>query len=219
MSSYHYLLKFVLVGDSMVGKSCVLLRFIDHRFIPIHDLTIGVEFGSRNIEIEDQNNKPMNVKLQIWDTAGQEQFRSITKSYYRGAVGALLVYDITRRETFLSLESWLNDTRQNDHNMVIMLIGNKSDLSFRRKVSREEGQAFADKHNLLFMETSAKEDRHIEDAFLTTAKRVLQLVEDGEIDVESGTSGIKKGNLSNSININEPEKVEKPKKQCCKSSN
>ena len=104
-----------------VGKSCLLLQFTDKRFQPVHDLTIGVEFGARMINIEGKQ-----IKLQIWDTAGQEAFRSITRSYYRGAAGALLVYDITRRDTFNHLTTWLEDARQHSNsNMVIMLIGNK----------------------------------------------------------------------------------------------
>merc|ERR1711908_147532 len=105
--SYAYLFKYIIIGDTGVGKSCLLLQFTDRRFQPIHDLTIGVEFGARMITIDKKQ-----IKLQIWDTAGQESFRSITRSYYRGAAGALLVYDITRRETFNSLASWLDDARQ-----------------------------------------------------------------------------------------------------------
>merc|ERR1719270_304071 len=106
------------------------------------------------------------IKLQIWDTAGRESFRSITRSYYRGAAGALLVYDITRRETFNHLTRWLEEARQNSHqNMVIMLIGNKSDLENRRQVSTEEGEAFAQKHGLMFLETSAKTAENVEEAF------------------------------------------------------
>merc|ERR1712093_504912 len=150
--SYAYLFKYIIIGDTGVGKSCLLLQFTDRRFQPIHDLTIGVEFGARMITIDKKQ-----IKLQIWDTAGQESFRSITRSYYRGAAGALLVYDITRRETFNHLANWLEDARQHANpNMTIMLIGNKSDLTHRRAVSREEGEAFAEKYGLVFMETSAK---------------------------------------------------------------
>uniref|UniRef100_A0A452TY73 RAB2A, member RAS oncogene family n=1 Tax=Ursus maritimus TaxID=29073 RepID=A0A452TY73_URSMA len=112
-----------------VGKSCLLLQFTDKRFQPVHDLTIGVEFGARMITIDGKQ-----IKLQIWDTAGQESFRSITRSYYRGAAGALLVYDITRRDTFNHLTTWLEDARQHSNsNMVIMLIGNKRHLLIQQK--------------------------------------------------------------------------------------
>merc|ERR1711992_403022 len=135
---------------------------------PVHDLTIGVEFGARMINIEGKQ-----IKLQIWDTAGQEAFRSITRSYYRGAAGALLVYDITRRDTFNHLTTWLEDARQHSNsNMVIMLIGNKSDLEARRDVKREEGEAFAREHGLIFMETSAKTAANVEEAFINTAREI-----------------------------------------------
>ena len=159
--SYSYLFKYIIIGDTGVGKSCLLLQFTDKRFQPVHDLTIGVEFGARMINIDQKQvcsqdiyldfDSFFQIKLQIWDTAGQESFRSITRSYYRGAAGALLVYDITRRDTFNHLTTWLgmlhtictkiienlvfgiylflDDARQHSSsNMVIMLIGNKSDL-------------------------------------------------------------------------------------------
>jgi Ras-related protein Rab-2A len=157
--SYAYLFKYIIIGDTGVGKSCLLLQFTDKRFQPVHDLTIGVEFGARMISIDQKN-----IKLQIWDTAGQESFRSITRSYYRGAAGALLVYDITRRETFNHLTRWLEEARQNaNSNMVIMLIGNKSDLDHRRAVSTEEGERFAKENNLVFLETSAKSAHNVEE--------------------------------------------------------
>eukprot|EP01057_Protomagalhaensia_wolfi_P003818 Protomagalhaensia_wolfi_Nauph_80__3817@NODE_3868_length_690_cov_155_470046_g735_i2_p1_GENE_NODE_3868_length_690_cov_155_470046_g735_i2NODE_3868_length_690_cov_155_470046_g735_i2_p1_ORF_typecomplete_len135_score26_28Ras/PF00071_22/6_3e48Roc/PF08477_13/4e25Arf/PF00025_21/1_1e15MMR_HSR1/PF01926_23/4_6e06Gtr1_RagA/PF04670_12/3_2e05AAA_22/PF13401_6/9_6e05Septin/PF00735_18/0_00018GTP_EFTU/PF00009_27/0_00089ATPase/PF06745_13/0_00062SRPRB/PF09439_10/0_0014FeoB_N/PF02421_18/0_0024TniB/PF05621_11/0_062Tni len=121
MPPYHYLFKYIIIGDTGVGKSCLLLQFTDKRFRSDHDLTIGVEFGARTVTIDGKQ-----LKLQIWDTAGQESFRSITRSYYRGAAGALLVYDISRRETFNHLTKWLDEVRQNSNvNMTIVLIGNK----------------------------------------------------------------------------------------------
>lgn len=166
---------------SGVGKSCLLLQFTDKRFQPVHDLTIGVEFGARMITIDSKQ-----IKLQIWDTAGQESFRSITRSYYRGAAGALLVYDITRRDTFNHLTTWLEDARQHSSsNMVIMLIGNKSDLESRRDVKREEGEAFAREHGLIFMETSAKTAANVEEAFINTAKEIHQKIQDGVFDINN----------------------------------
>ncbi|KAF7141977.1 hypothetical protein RHSIM_Rhsim06G0181500 [Rhododendron simsii] len=159
--SYAYLFKYIIIGDTGVGKSCLLLQFTDKRFQPVHDLTIGVEFGARMVTIDS---KP--IKLQIWDTAGQESFRSITRSYYRGAAGALLVYDITRRETFNHLASWLEDARQHANaNMTIMLIGNKCDLAHRRAVSTEEGEQFAKENGLIFMEASAKTAQNVEESY------------------------------------------------------
>lgn len=187
--SYSFLFKYIIIGDTGVGKSCLLLQFTDKRFQPVHDLTIGVEFGARMVNVGDKL-----VKLQIWDTAGQESFRSITRSYYRGAAGALLVYDITRRDTFAHLSRWLEEARQHaQSNMVIMLIGNKSDLEHRRAVSKEEGQAFADENGLIFMETSAKTAFNVEDAFINTAQNIHGKILSGEIDVANERHGIKVG--------------------------
>lgn len=129
MASFAYVFKFIIVGDSSVGKSCLLLQFTDRRFKEAHDLTIGVEFGSRTLALD----QGANVKLQIWDTAGQESFKSITRSYYRGAICALLVYDITRRQTFINLMSWLEEMLEHGYSkMQIILVGNKCDLGDRR---------------------------------------------------------------------------------------
>lgn len=181
--------KLIIIGDTGVGKSCLLLQFTDKRFQQVHDLTIGVEFGARMITLEN-----LAIKLQIWDTAGQESFRSITRSYYRNAAGALLVYDITRRETFLHLTRWLEEARQNANpDMVIMLIGNKSDLEHRRQVSKEEGQRFAKEHNLIFLETSAKTAANVEQAFIDTAEKISKNIQQGIYDVTNEAHGIKVG--------------------------
>ena len=169
----QYLFKYIIIGDTGVGKSCLLLQFTDKRFQPLHDLTIGVEFGTRFHTLEGDV-----IKLQMWDTAGQESFRSITRSFYRGAAGALLVYDITRRDTFHHLTRWLEDTRSSGNsNLVIMLIGNKSDLSHRRQVSYEEGAKFAKDNGLIFLETSAKTAANVDAAFLDTAKKIYQNIQ------------------------------------------
>ncbi|KAK9927624.1 hypothetical protein M0R45_024800 [Rubus argutus] len=183
--SYAYLFKCIIIGDTGVGKSCLLLQFTDKRFRPVHDITIGVEFGTRIVTIEG---KP--IKLHMWDTAGQEAFKSITRSYYRGAAVALLVYDVTRRETFNHLESWLEETRQHANpNMTIMLIGNKSDLAHRRVVRKEEGEKFAKEKGLLFLETSSKTAHNVEQAFMESAAKILQNIQEGVLDV-SNVSGI-----------------------------
>mmetsp|Transcript_6335 Transcript_6335/g.19128 ORF Transcript_6335/g.19128 Transcript_6335/m.19128 type:complete len:211 (-) Transcript_6335:1803-2435(-) len=187
--SYAYLFKYIIIGDTGVGKSCLLLQFTDKRFTPIHDLTIGVEFGAQTVTVDDQQ-----LKLQIWDTAGQESFRSITRSYYRGAAGALLVYDITRKETFDHLLSWLEDARKNSiSNMTIILVGNKADLEHRREVPKESGENFAKEHGLLFLETSAKLNTNVEEAFLTTAAKIYEKVKAGSLDLDTEQHGVRIG--------------------------
>ncbi|XP_022152163.1 ras-related protein RABB1b-like [Momordica charantia] len=175
--------------DPSVGKSCLMLQFTYNRFQPIHDVTIGAEFGSRIVNINGGH-----IKLQIWDTAGQEKFRSITRFYYRGAAAALLVYDITRRETFDNLASWLEDVRQQaNSNMTIMLVGNKADLTHQRLVSKEEGEQFAKQNGLLFLEASSKTFLNVEDAFTKTAAKIFQNIEEGVFDALSESCGIQMG--------------------------
>ncbi|KAF7059377.1 hypothetical protein CFC21_066290 [Triticum aestivum] len=188
--SFAYKFRYIVVGDTGVGKSCLLLQFTDKRFQPVHDLTIGVEFGQRMVTIGKKK-----IKLQIWDTAGQEAFRSITKSYYRGAAAALLVYDITRRETFNHVASWLEEMREQadgNNNITIMLVGNKSDLGQRRAVSTEEGEQFAKENGLAFMETSARTRHNVEEAFLQSTSMVYEKIQEGAIDL-SKCSGVTPG--------------------------
>lgn len=208
--SYAYLFKYIIIGDTGVGKSCLLLQFTDKRFQPVHDLTIGVEFGARMVNIDNKQ-----IKLQIWDTAGQESFRSITRSYYRGAAGALLVYDITRRDTFKHLSVWLEEARQHSQsNMVIMLIGNKNDLEHRRAVSFEEGKAFADANGLIFMETSAKTAFNVEQAFINTAEKIHENITSGVIDVSNESHGIKVGMAASGNGLN-ADRNANAKGGCC----
>eukprot|EP01113_Clastostelium_recurvatum_P037581 TRINITY_DN550_c0_g1_i1.p1 TRINITY_DN550_c0_g1~~TRINITY_DN550_c0_g1_i1.p1 ORF type:complete len:214 (+),score=47.30 TRINITY_DN550_c0_g1_i1:131-772(+) len=182
---YEYIFKYIIIGDMGVGKSCLLHQFTENKFVPDSPHTIGVEFGTRIVDVMGKK-----IKLQIWDTAGQERFRAVTRSYYRGAAGALLVYDITRRITYNHLTSWLTDARNlTNPNTVIMLIGNKKDLDGQRDVTYEEAAQFAKENGLIFVESSAKTGENVEEAFLRTAKLIFQSVQEGNIiDVDGGVT-------------------------------
>lgn len=169
-----------------VGKSCLLHQFTEKKFMADCPHTIGVEFGTRIVEVNGQK-----VKLQIWDTAGQERFRAVTRSYYRGAAGALMVYDVTRRSTYNHLNSWLSDAKNlTNPNTVIILIGNKCDLENQRDVPFEEAKQFADDNGLMFIEASAKTGSNVEEAFLETAKSVYQNIQDGSVDLNAADFGV-----------------------------
>jgi Ras-related protein Rab-2A len=183
---YDYLFKFIVVGDSGSGKSCLVLQFSDRRFEPIHDLTIGVEFASKIVYVEQKQ-----VKLQIWDTAGAETFQSLTRSYYHSSSGVVLVYDVTRRETFKHIQHWLTDIRDRCHDKIaIILVGNKIDIPQRRAVTTSEGQSLAKQHGLLFCETSARTGQGVEDVFRHLAATVCKQLAKGEV-IEGDHSGIK----------------------------
>lgn len=157
-----------MIGDSGVGKSNILSRFTRNEFSVESKSTIGVEFATRSIEIEKKV-----VKAQIWDTAGQERYRAITSAYYRGAVGALLVYDVTKKETFADVEKWLAELRDHaDSKIVIMLTGNKCDLQHLRSVTTQDAEIYAAKEDLLFLETSALNSVNIDAAF----QKVLSVI-------------------------------------------
>ncbi|KAM4601355.1 RAB11a, member RAS oncogene family, like [Polymixia lowei] len=169
---YDYLFKVVLIGDSGVGKSNLLSRFTRNEFNLESKSTIGVEFATRSIQVEGKT-----IKAQIWDTAGQERYRAITSAYYRGAVGALLVYDIAKHLTYENAERWLKELQDHaDSNIVIMLVGNKSDLRHLRAVPTDEAKAFAEKHGLSFLETSALDSSNVELAFQTILTAIYNIV-------------------------------------------
>ena len=140
---YDMIFKVVLIGDSGVGKSNLLSRYLKNEFSYDTKTTIGVEFGAKKVEIDD-----FKIKVQIWDTAGQERYKSITNAYYKGAKGALLLYDITKKETFVSIDKWVPELKQNgDKDVVIVLVGNKTDLEDKREISIEEGTKKAQQYS------------------------------------------------------------------------
>merc|ERR1711977_397895 len=175
---YDYLFKVVLIGDSGVGKSNLLSRFTRNEFNLDSKSTIGVEFATRSIQVDAKT-----IKAQIWDTAGQERYRAITSAYYRGAVGALLVYDISKHQTYENVTRWLKELRDHaDSNIVIMLVGNKSDLRHLRAVPTEEAKAFASENHLSFIETSAADASNVESAFQTILTDIYNIVSSKQLE-------------------------------------
>ncbi|KAJ3425167.1 ras-related protein rabd2a-like [Anaeramoeba flamelloides] len=165
---YDYLFKLLLIGDSGVGKSCLLLRFADDTYTESYISTIGVDFKIRTIDLDGKT-----VKLQIWDTAGQERFRTITSSYYRGAHGIIVVYDTTDLDSFNNVKTWLQEIdRYASENVNKLLVGNKSDLVSKRVVEYETAKSLADQLGIPFIETSAKNSSNVEEAFILMAKEI-----------------------------------------------
>ena len=196
--NFNYLFKYIIIGDSAVGKSNILLRYIHDKFNEDFQSTIGVEFGAKNLKIEDKI-----YRIQIWDTAGQETFRSITRAYYKNSVCACVVYDITNRNSFQNIKSWIEDCRkQSPKTVFLVLIGNKVDLENRREVSYEEGSIYAQKNGMLFFETSAKTGKNIEEIFIKSSNENNKKIESGFYDLTNDSCGIKQGFNTETITLN-----------------
>lgn len=248
---WDYIAKIVSLGDSGCGKSSLTIRLCEGRFVPQHDVTIGVEFGSRIVPVGPPASEQLGInnpstfspaapvsnerkskaseeqqkhmKLSLWDTAGQETYKSITRSYFRGASGALLVFDITRRNTFESVTSWLSDLRQiAEEGIVVVLVGNKTDLApastasssgreqeNKRQVTKEEAEDWCKQNGVMrYVETSAKSGDGVERAFLEVAERIYQNIEAGKYDLNDRRSGVKSAaaggantNTSRTVNL------------------
>jgi len=185
-SGYDHLIKLLVIGDSGVGKSCLLLRFCDDSFTPSFISTIGIDFKIRTIDMDTRR-----IKLQIWDTAGQERFRTITTAYYRGAMGIALVYDVTDERSFNNIRNWLRNVDEYAcEDVDRILIANKGDAVERRVVDAERGAQLAREYGLKFMETSAKTGHHVDDAFFTLARDVKKrLIDTGKLAVTGPPGG------------------------------
>lgn len=197
---YDHLFKLLIIGDSGVGKSSLLLRFADNTFSGSYITTIGVDFKIRTLEIDGEK-----VKLQIWDTAGQERFRTITSTYYRGTHGVIVVYDVTNGESFANVKRWLSEIDQNCEMVNRILVGNKNDDPERKVVLTEDAQGFAERMKIKLFETSAKENINVEEMFNEITRMVLQSKrEHKERQHQGNDSGIKLGKT-----------VGKKKRRCC----
>ncbi|KAJ9459246.1 Ras-related protein Rab-1A [Diplonema papillatum] len=177
-SEYDYLFKLLLIGDSGVGKSCLLLRFADDTYTESYISTIGVDFKIRTIELDGKT-----IKLQIWDTAGQERFRTITSSYYRGAHGIIIVYDVTDVETFHNVKTWLKEIEKYaTDNVSKLLVGNKTDLVVKKAVDHGTAKEYADSLGIPFLETSAKSSINVETAFVTMSSEIKKRMQSSQPD-------------------------------------
>ena len=198
--NFDYSFKYIIIGDAYVGKSNLLLRYAYGQFKPDYQLTIGVEFAAKNVKIRGKT-----YRIQIWDTAGQESFRSITRGYYKSSVCALVVYDISKRDTFNNIGTWIEDCKnQSPKTIFFVLVGNKSDLEEQRQVNTEEGQELADKYGIPFYETSAKTGTNINEIFYNSAEEIVKKIEENYYDLEEDC-GIK-------LNINKIGKNKKDTK-------
>ena len=199
---YDFIFKVLLLGNSDVGKSSLLLRFVDSVWNDAFVPTIGVDFKVKTLEI---NNK--KVKMQIWDTAGEERFRTVVSTYFRGAHGILLLYDVTNRDSFKNLENWLIEIEKNSSEKVLkILLGNTCDLNDDREIQPDEGRAFADRNGMEFMETSAKMNTNVNEAFETLGKLMIEFNSKNNNKTQQGENKTFKANSGKDLNT---------KKKCC----
>ena len=204
--NYEMMFKVVLVGDSFVGKTNIMSKYLKNEFHEDSKATVGVEFGSKQFNVEGHI-----IKAQIWDTAGQERYKAITSAYYKGAKGAFVVYDITRKSSFDSIDKWINDlTSAADKKLTVVVIGNKSDLEDQRQITKEQGQEKASKLEVAFLETSAFSGENLDKAFEMMINEVYkkcheEMLAESDVDIEGGQD----------INLNKKPDNPAGTKKCC----
>ena len=205
---YEMMFKIVLVGDASVGKTNIMSKYLKNEFHEDSKATVGVEFGSKQFTVEGHK-----IKAQIWDTAGQERYKAMTSAYFKGAKGAFIVYDITSKSSFESVDRWLNDLRVSaDKNLTVIIIGNKCDLEQQRDVKKEQGEEKSKSNGVAFMETSALSGENIDKAFDKMVNEVFkkcheEFISDGDLDIVGG---------SEEINLEKTKpKDDGKKKKCC----
>ena len=200
--------KIIFIGDISVGKTSIINVLTGYKFNDEYEASIGVDFFSKTIKY-----KGKTIKLQIWDSAGQEKFRSLIPNYIRGSSLVFIVYDITNKKSFANIASWLNECREMCYkDILICLVGNKTDLESSRVVTKEQGQKFADDNGLLFFETSAQDGTNIEALFTKATAEIVTKVESGKIQLDTHNTGIKIGKYPNK---EIEQALEKKKKGCC----
>ena len=210
-TTFDYLLKYIIIGNSGVGKSNITIRFLYGKYSANYVPTIGAEYGAKSIIIDNKT-----YRIQIWDTAGQENFRSITRSYYSNCSCAFIVYDITNLQSFEDVQNWVNDCKKNTKNpLLFVLVGNKMDLTNNRVISYEEGNRYANEKGMLFFEVSALTGEHIEECFVESLKIISERIDKGLYDLSNPNCGIKLGYNINNIIENRKKENELHEKKCC----
>ena len=202
---YEMMIKVILIGDSGVGKTNIMSKYLKNQFMENSKATVGVEFGSKLF-----NHQGHKIKAQIWDTAGQEKYKAITGAYYKGSKGAFIVYDITRKDTFASIERWVNDLKAtSDPKLTIILIGNKNDLDDKREVSKDQGEEKAKSFGCAFLETSAFSGDNLDKAFELMVKEIYEKFSNSSSEEEE-FEAVKKGE-----DLKVEKATDKKKKKCC----
>ena len=204
---YEMMIKVILIGDSGVGKTNIMSKYLKNQFMENSKATVGVEFGSKLF-----NHQGHKIKAQIWDTAGQEKYKAITGAYYKGSKGAFIVYDITRKDTFASIERWVNDLKAtSDPKLTIILIGNKNDLDDKREVSKDQGEEKAKSFGCAFLETSAFSGDNLDKAFELMVKEIYEKFSNdstGEDELAPGSNG-------EDVKLDKVNDKNIKKKSCC----
>jgi len=207
IDEYDMMIKVILIGDSGVGKTNIMSKFLKNQFLENSKATVGVEFGSKLFIHENHK-----IKAQIWDTAGQEKYKAITGAYYKGSKGALVIYDITRKDTFANIEKWVNDLKTTgDPKITIIIIGNKNDLADKRQVTKEEGEEKAKSFGCAFLETSAFSGDNIDKAFDIMVKEIYEKFSS---DI-GGDEQLSPGGKGEDIKLDKEKATDKKKKKCC----
>ena len=207
IDEYDMMIKVILIGDSGVGKTNIMSKFLKNQFLENSKATVGVEFGSKLFIHENHK-----IKAQIWDTAGQEKYKAITGAYYKGSKGALVIYDITRKDTFSNIDKWVNDLKTTgDPKITIIIIGNKNDLADRRQVTKEEGEERAKSFGCAFLETSAFSGDNIDKAFDIMVKEIYEKFSSDT----GGDEQLSPGEKVEDIKLDKEKASDKKKKKCC----
>ena len=212
--NFDYLVKITTVGDQSVGKTCVVNRFVSGKFTDVYDITIGVDFCTKTIPVRYKG-VDKSVKIQVWDTAGQEVFRSITRSYYKNSAVVLLVFDVSNRDSFTRIDRWFREviTMNTANNPTVYLVGNKTDVS-KREVTKSDAENYAHECGLIYRETSAKNGSGIRELFDELSFKIVSDIHNGKLEVGQ-VSGVKGRNISNDIESLTDRSTGRKFNQCC----